>query len=180
MRRSLVIALLVALTLPVGAFAAETAPGDGTLSVRNGDGVVALNLRGVVIGFVGNGRLEIERAKDTDCDALNVWGAERERDAVKRDELGRVVRDELGKPVAICLFIGKDIRFRLAAGANELRLVGNKISLSAVGRGVVALKGRGGQQDGSFAVNGQEYRSMPDERRQFVVGAAATLPPQLG
>jgi hypothetical protein len=177
MRRSAFFALLVALTLPVGALAAESAPGDGTLSVRNGDGLVALNLRGVVIGFMVNGRLEIERA---DCDALAVFGAERERDALKRDELGRLVRDEFGRPTPVCVFAGKNIRFRLAAAGNELRFTGNKISLSASGRGVATLDGKGGGQDGAFAVNGTDFRSMPDERRQFFVGTALPAAPQVG
>jgi hypothetical protein len=60
MRRALVVCLCAVLTLPATALALRLAPGDGTLAVRNGDGLVHLKLRsGAVLGRVDIGRLEI-------------------------------------------------------------------------------------------------------------------------
>jgi hypothetical protein len=167
MRRFFVLPILAALALPVAAYADAQGPGDGTLAVRNGDGGVTLNARGALIGLVSRGRVEVESPKDADCDALSVWGAEREKVQLKANEL-------VG-PVTVCVFGGKDVRFRLVGGPYHVRLFGQDISLSAVGKGVVTIKGQGGP-DGAYSVNGGEFASLPDEAKRFVL--SSPTPPQ--
>jgi hypothetical protein len=165
MRRTLPIVLLVALLVPAGALATRVTPGDGTLSVRNGDGNIELkNLRGAVIGLVAQGRIEVESPKDDDCGALNVWGAEREFETSK-------FKQREFDFITICVFAGKDIRFRLVGQQTTVRLQGKDISLSAVGRAAAFLKGKGGAADGTYSVNSGEYASLPDDGRRFLLGA---------
>src|SRR4029078_4247215 len=62
MRRTAFILVLCALLVPAAAWAAPQVLGDGSLSVRNGDGMVRLDLdRGVVIGLTVSESGEIER-----------------------------------------------------------------------------------------------------------------------
>jgi hypothetical protein len=165
MRRSLLIALLAALALPGLAAADKTAPGDGTLSVRAGIGTVELkNFRGVLIGLVGQGTLRIEDPKDLGCDSFNVFGAEREFEKSK-------FKAREFDFVTVCVFGGKDVRFRLVDPQTSVQIQGRDISLSAVGRGVALLDGKGGGPDGTFSVNAGEYLSLPDEGKRFLLGA---------
>jgi hypothetical protein len=78
--------------------------------------------------------------------------------------------------VTVCVFTGKDIRFRLI-GQNLVRLDGKNISLSAVGRGPVAIKGAGGLTDGTYSVNGGDYTSLPDEIKRFMLAPPPPSPP---
>ena len=170
-RRALLLALLVAAAVPVVALAAA-APADGTLSVKAGDGQVSLNLKGAVIGLVGQGRVEIEAPKEDDCDELNVWDADVEKTRLKPT---RVKAPNTGAFVTVCVFSGKDVRFRLI-GQYQVRLTGKKISLSAVGRGPVTVKGDGGANDGTYAVNGSDHVSLPDDVKRFVLGPLPIAP----
>jgi hypothetical protein len=129
-----------------------------------------------VIGLVGLGRVEIEAPKDDDCDLLSVWGAETEKTRLKPDRGGDFV--------TVCVFSGRDVRFRLI-GQHEVRLtgkdgIGKDISLSAVGRGPVSIKGSGGERDGTYSVNGGDYVSLPDELKRIVLGTPAPPPPVSG
>jgi hypothetical protein len=174
-RRALVLTLLVAVAAPAAALAEVGAvPADGTLSVKGGHGFVSLNIRGAAIGLVGLGRVEIEAPKDDDCDALNVWGAEDEKTRLKpaRVKKGETTADL----VTVCVFTGKDVRFRLI-GQYLVRLDGKNISLSAVGRGPVAIRGTGGLTDGTYAVNGGDYTSLPDETKRFQLAPQPPAPP---
>ena len=175
-RKALLVTLLVAAVIPAAALADTIAvPSDGTLSVKNGDGYVGLNLRGALIGLVGQGRVEIEAPKDDDCDLLNVWGAEDEKTRLKPARVRGKGETSLDL-VTVCVFTGKDIRFRLI-GQNQVRLDGKNISLSAVGRGPVAIKGAGGLTDGTYSVNGADYVSLPDEIKRFTLAPPAPPPP---
>jgi hypothetical protein len=158
MRQTLLLIVLVAFVVPAIALAEGATPGDGSLSVRGGDGIVELrNVRGLAIGLVGQGRVEVE---SEDCDAVNVWDAEREftKTRLKPRDL------EL---VTVCVFAGRNVRFRLLTSPLNVRLDGINISLTAVGRGVGFVKGKGGLLDGTYAANGGEYASLPDAGRRF-------------
>ena len=159
MRRSVLPALLLLLALPGVAGALGGAQADGTLSVRNGDGVVSLDLRGVVIGRIASGKLTVFGPKEGSCDAPLVWGAEDERLQAARDRITGLSRLR-------CVYSGTAIRFRLVGGQNELRATGEGISISAVGSGFVELKGKGGA-DGTYSRNGAEYLSLPDRGASF-------------
>lgn len=165
MRPIAVVSLLVALLVPAAAYAARTAPGDGTLSVRNGEGIINLNVRGVIIGRFDSGQLSVDVPKDGDCDALDVWGASRTRESV--DELGVVFR---------CHFIGRNVRFRFVGGQHVIKIgrvltPARDVDLSVVGRGFAFLKGSTSVLDGVYSPNGEPFQSMPDEGKGLTIGA---------
>lgn len=162
MRRLLTLLLALALAAPVAASARQAIPGDGSLSVRNGDGQVRLTVRGAVIGKVERGQLTvIDPAKE--CDALLVW----EADAPPRE--WTTTDGETA-----CTYRGTDLRFRFVGGVNELRVAGVGIYLSAVGRGQVRVKGVAG----SYAVNGGRYQELPAEWvREFIGLPILPVPP---
>jgi hypothetical protein len=145
MRRLLPILLVIALAAPIAAFARSAVPGDGSLSVRNGDGQVRLLIRGAVIGKVESGRLTvIDPAKD--CDLLLVW----ETDAPPRE--WTTTDGETA-----CTFTGTDLRFRFVGGLNEVRVIGSGVYLSAVGKGSARLRGTAG----TYSVDGGKYVDLP-------------------
>jgi hypothetical protein len=170
MRRIAVLSLLVALLIPAAAYAVRTAPGDGTLSIRNGEGMVKLNVRGVIIGRFDSGRLVVDAPRDGDCDLLEVWGATRE--IPYTDEDGVAYR---------CQFNGKNIRFRFIGGQHQIQIgrvlaPARDIDLSVVGRGTAFLKGSTSPLDGVYSRNGEPFQSMPDEGKRFEVAAPPATP----
>src|SRR5919205_3611934 len=67
MRRLLTFAVLAcALALPVGAAARQSGPNDGTLSIKDGRGVITIQGRGGVIGSFAKGSVTINDPIDGD------------------------------------------------------------------------------------------------------------------
>lgn len=162
MRRRLLLTLLAALFAAPAALAAPgLGPNDGTLSVRNGDGAVALNMRGAAIGRVGSGTLEVETPVSGSCEDLDVWGPES-----MRERAFEVTKD--GLDVQVCRFAGRNIRFRLIGGRQVVRIKGaSDVDLSAVGIGYFFLDGADTRPNGTFSQNGGPYRPLPQERTRF-------------
>jgi hypothetical protein len=171
MRRTLLVTLLAALAVPASALAVQAAPGDGTLSVREGEGTVQLELRGAILGRIGSGSLWIDNPKAGHCDGPLVWGADIEKP--------RFVVDPLtGESSLRCVYTGLNIRFRLVGGDHDVKIVrGRDVAISAVGRGKAFLKGMGGLADGSYSVDARDYVSMPDEGRKITIGTPLADPP---
>jgi hypothetical protein len=183
MRRLLVLCLLFCLAAPTAAWALRRAPGDGTLAVRNGSGELKLTLRGgAVIGKLEAGELIVAVPADAvltpqeTCDAVDVWGADREPLPNERSvgaEVSIICRftefPERGSPEAI--------RFRLIVQdrMNVAIRRGQGFSLSAVARGSGFILGAGGPLDGTYSVNGEDFASLPDRGDRFVL-RTATLP----
>jgi hypothetical protein len=173
MRRTLLLTLLAALAVPAAALAAKTAPGDGTLSVREGDGTVQLELRGAILGRIGSGTLWIDDPQNGDCDTQLVWGAD--------DVETRAVFSK-GEFELRCVYTGLNIRFRLVGGDHDISIVrGRDVAISAVGRGTAFLRGRGGitgLPDGTYSIDARDYVSLPDVGREFEIGTpvVTTLP----
>jgi len=145
MRRLLFTCLLAGLILPASALAAQLAPGDGTLAVRNATGqpgqvVVQLNINGAAIGQVNRGRIVILPSVGPEPD---VSGASRQIDRAD------------GSTV----YIGTGIRFRAIAGSFRVRIWGAGIDINAVGQGNVRLSGTG---VGKFSLNGGAWTPLPD------------------
>jgi hypothetical protein len=162
--RPFVLTLFTVLSLTATALATAARPvEDGTLSVRDARGAVALKMKGGVIGRFAKGTLTVTDP-DGDTDIEVVRGAERERPVNMRTTI----------------YSGTNIRFRFSdEGRITIKIAGAKINLSAVGRGDVWLDGRGDPDegiffDGSYSLNGDNYKSLPDERQHFDLVA---LPP---
>jgi hypothetical protein len=163
MRRAFCFGLLVGLLIPAVAAAERTVPGDGTLAVRNGDGMLKLDIRGVVLGRMASGVLEVEMALDRTCDEMNVSGAER--------ELEDVVWPDEENPVTFCRFADRKggLRFRLAGNQLIRFKFMRNLNLSAVGRGTARIRGTG-EAPGSYSLNGEEFDALPDELEQLTLG----------
>jgi hypothetical protein len=148
----------LALAATAAALAVRAPVEDGTLSVRDGKGVVLLRMKGGVIGRFARGKLTVTETGD-DANRVVVLGEEKSRDISPRTTV----------------YSGTNIRFRINADRRiVVKLDATKINLSAVGRGDGALDGRGdpGQGiyfDGSYSLNGEDYRSLPDERFPFAL-----------
>jgi hypothetical protein len=137
--------LALALAVPVALSAG--ASGDGTLSVKRGRGVVALKFRGTVVGRLTNGSVQIKdfRLRDgkdpqfLNCKTMRFRGA-----------------------TTTCK--GRNVSFRSAGARYNVRIAGNGINLSVVGKGTVMVDGNGdlGTPDGTMSLNGEPYASLPD------------------
>ena len=154
MRRILLLCALAALAVPVLASAMPRSAGDGTLSIRDGKvKLLVLHARGGVIGRCGRCRITLDDLTATDRATPFVTGEDNSRDTDQDGE------DEQ--------FWGTNVRFRLTGGEFTLRVTGRDVDLSAVGRGRGKLRGAGGPNDGTYSLNGEEARSLPDERTPF-------------
>lgn len=161
-RRTLCGALLVIAAGAAGAtaWAAGAPAGEGTLSVRRGDGLLLLEMRGVAIGRLGKGNLSVEIPASRTCDDLKVWGAE-EEDPPEVE----LVDDER---VIICGFSGRSIRFRLTGKLFLEITEARNLHLSAAGRGWGLLEGIGGA-DGMWSLNGHRERGVPNVPTAFAL-----------
>jgi hypothetical protein len=168
--RSLIVVLVVgALVAPATALALKRAPGDGTLAIKGGEGIVRLELRGAVIGAIARGTLVVVDPEDNSCDKPLVFDADT---AVRRIEPG-----DLGQKRVACFYTGSNMRFRFVGGQNELRLNGRGIGISAVGRGTAFLKGSVRvADDGQYSLNGAAWESLPDAGETVRVAARNATP----
>ena len=167
MRRTLCLCIVVAVAaLAPLADAGRRAPGDGTLSVRNGRGQVTLNpFRGSVIGRVTRGQVWIRDLDPGDGGPPLVWGCDRGS--------GDLSERTVDPDDIIKLCRGADLRFRAVGG--KYRVTVNACQgmfLSVVGRGRVLLDGRGeaGVRDGVYSFDGEPFQSLPDYQETFALG----------
>jgi hypothetical protein len=169
MRRLLVLCLGAALALPAAAAAIALVPGDGTLHVDDADGKVRLGSRfapfsGVVLGRISVGKLEIIDPEE-ECDELLVWDEDDTRERPLRSREG-----------IACVFVTFDrssaMRFRLVSEDSEITMSGRGIWISAFGQGPAYLQGtaRRPAKDGTYSLNGQRPRSMPEPGEWWAVG----------
>ncbi len=167
MRRLLPILLLALVLVPVAGAVRPQAPGDGTLSVRNGEGDIRLlAVRGALVGRLGSGviEVEVEASRGDSCDELPIFGETKTELRKRKSPVGTV---------ALCVLRGAGIRFRLTGEQSSVHVNGKDIDLSVVGKGGVMLKGRGDGLDGSYSLNGAEYQSLPDSVDWLLLGSPA-------
>jgi hypothetical protein len=148
-------ALLAAFTVPL-ALAADT-PGDGTLSVKRGRGLVVLKLKGTVIGRVNkNGRVQVKDIRPYDGNDPQLTCRPHPR--------------RISSSVWLCK--GRNIGFRVDEGRFNINVRGTGISISAVGRGSVTVDGAGdlGFYDGVMSLDDAPYESLPDDPTFFYLG----------
>ena len=165
MRRALLTLLVLACAVPAAAAAGLSAPTDGSLSVRGGDGVVSVSLtRGAVLGRVANGSVAVIDPRSGDCESLLVWEQGFRADAVE---------SELRTGELKCVFSGRNMRFRLVGGEPNVQLRGTNIFVTAVGRGQATLKGQrsGTPSDGKYSLNGGVFEPFPVESVKLTIGA---------
>jgi hypothetical protein len=156
MRRLLTFAVLAAaLALPAGSAARVRGPNDGTLSVKDGRGVITIQGHGAVIGSFAQGRVTITDPIDGDGTGPIVTGDEWSKD-----------RNE-----TTTTWGGTKVRFRNIGGTFKIVVKGRGINLSFVGKGNVTLNGAGTDDDGTYATNGAEYSPIPDFLFTFALSA---------
>jgi len=169
MRKLNLLACSIVVVVAVAAAAsAGAAPIPGSLSVDQGRGVVVLELRGSVLGRLGNGTLRVT-------------------DLTPRDPFGEIVtgknlitEERVGARTV--LYRGQGLRFRMLGGRYRIRVVGAGIAVSAVGRGVVVLDGE--RQDDETtglysltegvdcSIEPTLCTPLPDEPERFTLGSS--------
>jgi hypothetical protein len=166
MRRfATVLFLLSALVAAVAAANVRAAADDGTLSVKDGNGVVQVRARGGVMGRVTRGSVQLTDVNEGDggtamlkCD--NEVATDRSDSTLDPDDT-----------VKWCT--GSNIRFRLVGGSFRLFVTGVGVNVSVVGKGRVTLVGKS-IDPGLYSVNDSEYVELPLDRLTFELDAAAT------
>ena len=160
MRRFLVLFPLAgALVVPGIAGSTPLAPGDGTLSVKDGKGTVIVWVKGGVIGRFAEGQVTVTDQEPYDDRFPQVWGAEEERPVTEKKTV----------------YPGNNVRFLLTGGSYIVRINATDINLSVVGKGAVKLRAAAGVENaGTFALNGEEPRPLPKVEKQFPLRAPAT------
>ena len=152
--RTTVLLFVLALLVPVAASAGGAAQ-NGTLSIREGRGVVQLDARGSMTGRA-NGKITITDPKPYDSKRAVVYGATR----------------TTFRNVKTTVYQGKNLRFRLIGARFQLRIQGRSIFLSAIARGTGSIDGAGDPSadiyyDGVWSMNDSPYQSLPDNLSIF-------------
>jgi hypothetical protein len=154
MRKTMVLLVLM-LVLPAAAQSQSGAPQNGTLSIKEGRGIVELNARGSVTGRV-NGQISITDPRPYDSKRPVVYGATK----------------TIYRNVRTTVYRGKNVRFRLIGARFEFRIQGRAIFLGAIGRGDGVIDGAGDPTasvfyDGVFSLNDAPPQSLPDDPTTF-------------
>jgi hypothetical protein len=167
MRRLSLLALVVALMLPVAAWASpatSSLPGDGTLVVDNGNGVVTVRARGGILGRFDQGNVVISDLDLGDNKVPVVYGAE----TIRYVGPGRMS------------YSGDDIRFRAIGGLFRAQISATGIDVSAVGRGVATLDATDYTDfPGRFSINGGPFQSLPGHPVTYTLGQVPPSPPSV-
>jgi len=140
---------LALLALPAAAYAAATAPGDGTLVVRHASGKITVSGRGLIFGRFDEGTLTVVDYNPDDGVEPQVNGWDR-----KIDLLGE------GR----WQYKGDNIRFRFFGGRYKFTFTGaSGIDISAVGSGRVTVAGAGPffiDDYGFYSVDGSKFQPL--------------------
>jgi hypothetical protein len=156
---TLLAVLLVSVVAATTAVAGRAPLEDGTLSVREGKATIQLRMKGSLIGRLTKGRLTVTDSPDGAT--IVVRGAE----------------SEIPMSGRTTVYMGKNIRFRIADDRRfAVRLSGKGLNFSAVGRGDGWIDGWGDPNqgvfyDGTYALNGVEFPTLPNERTRFELAA---------
>ena len=170
MRRFIVIcAALGTLAVPSAALAMQTAPGDGSLVVKNasalsGTAVVALTVTGTVWGHVGAGKIVIDDATPNDDSSPIVTGAGPSHAVPNSD--------------TALSWSGVDFKFRAVGGKYTVLIYGSVIDVVAFGSGHVTLAGvpDSANGDGFYSLNGDPFRSLPGAPgKRLSIGTAVPI-----
>jgi hypothetical protein len=157
--RTTVLLLVLALLAPAAALS-QPPPQNGTLSIREGRGIVQLDARGSMTGRV-NGKITITDPKPYDTKRPVVYGSSK----------------TTYRNVKTTVYQGKNLRFRLIGARFNLRIQGRAIFLSAIARGTGVIDGTGDPvanifYDGVWSLNDSPYQSLPDAATSFDLAPA--------
>ena len=152
MRSLLVVAASAALALPGLAWATARALDDGTLSVKNADGVVFVSATGTLIGTCDQCRVSIVDPSPDDGAPPLVTGNEDHKEISDTHDL----------------WSGKDVRFRMVGGFFKVRISGSGIDLAVVAKGWGRIQGYD-SNTGTYSVNGDPRRQLPSDRQVFTL-----------
>jgi hypothetical protein len=156
-RLSVILGLFSVLAVPAAALAATSAPGDGSLVVKNGSApvgtpVIVLQITGTVIGQVGGyGKLVIDAGPNADATAEpQVTGAGLPSDLPNKSPTAQVWK-------------ATNFKFRAVGGTYTLLVYGSGVDLVAVGNGSVKVAGMPDTPvgDGRYSLNGDVFASLP-------------------
>jgi hypothetical protein len=162
MRRFLLLALFLALLVPVSAWPSTTS-GDGTIVVDNGNGSVMVRARGGILGRFETGNMVITDLDPTDGKVPVVYGAETRRTVGP----GRTT------------YSGDNVRFRVIGGMYRVQIDAIGIDVSAVGRGVAVLDATGFTDfPGRYSIDGAPFQPLPGHPTTFILGQVAPGPPK--
>ena len=161
MRKTFALLGLLALALPVAGVAGLRA-GEGTLSIEDGVGRVALQVRGGVIGRLERGSVVIYDL--TPEDAYEPW-------VFGDDQPLRFVGEKGIR------YGGLGLRFRLIGGRYRIVIEGRGIDLSVVARGSGSITAGPAVDPGVYSLDGADCRSdrasckpLPEVTRRFQLG----------
>ena len=155
----LVLASLAVLAIAVPLGTAATRPA-GSLSIEDGRGTVTLRGKGIVIGRLERGEVQI-----VDLSPLDQWSP-------------RVNGVPRGKTVWLR---GKDVNFYVPGGRYKLSVTGTAFSISARGQGVATLDGTADPTGatGTYAVGDGVPAPLPDEAVTIQYGAPLVVKPSV-
>jgi hypothetical protein len=162
-RNAILILLALGAVAAPAALASEATKGDGTLSVRDGNGKVTITGRVSILGRVDSGRIFFTNLEPTDLSEPDLY-----------DTCDRI------KPMTdlTTLCIGTKLRFRLVALRYKVSVIGRGVDLSAVGRGQATIEGADATfDDGDFSANGAVFKPITDDPVTVGFGTLVT-PPQ--
>ena len=156
------LATLVAVS---AAGAARNPMEDGTLTVRDGRGSLTLKFRGSLIGRLSRGKLTVLASPyGTTTSVVRGW------ETRNFSTQGTV-------------YSGSTLRFRVADDRRiTVKLNGKGLNFSAVGKGDAYIDGSGNPNagiffDGTYSLNGEAYKSLPDDRTKIELKAPSPPPP---
>ena len=117
MRRLLVLFLLLLVVPATASSQPLPQPEDGTLSIREGRGMVFLNARGSITGRFEKGKLTVTDPHPFDAKRPVVYGASK----------------TTYRGVKTTIYQGRNIRFRLIGAMFQTKIEGRGIFMSAIG-----------------------------------------------
>ena len=155
MRHVLATLAVLAIAVPLGTAATRPA---GSLSIEDGRGTVTLRGKGIVIGRLERGEVQI-----VDQSPLDQWSP----------RLNGVPR---GRTVWMR---GKDVNFYIPGGRYKITVTGSGFSISARGQGVAAIHGTADVTGvtGTYAVGDGNPAPLPNESITIQYGAPLVVKP---
>jgi hypothetical protein len=160
MRTALFACSLLLLALPPAALAGRNAPGDGTLAVKDGRGLVTIAARGGLIMRCASCDVTIDDPVPGDGSGPVTFGEDVAKQITGTATLYRN-RDR------------SDMRIRIIGGFFKVTVKGSGINVTLVGKGKVTLQADALADDpGTFAFEDQAPAPLPFLRSKYQLGTA--------